>query len=792
MEQVTPPQTPRRRTRRRHSASGREFIATIVFALILVLGPLAFGAVDRLAQVMLVALLAVGVWACPPTLAPLGRWGNRLVVALLLLVVLKEFLPAGLFGGTAWRTELTRNFGLQLPLTHNPEPARVFDTVFALIVAVVWFVWVRTLATGHDERHTLSWCLFLSVTIVAATSFATRGIDSEAIYGLRFTPDWKGFGPFPNRNHSADLFAMGGVLGLGCAAWAWVRRKRPLFAIATVLTGLLVAALLETESRGGLVSFTAGIAIFIGLAFVKFRSRTVIFSGLATLLVVGSLTAAFGSTVLTRFQSPHAGLVSTQTRVAVWHDALAMWRDAPLFGHGLDAFTRVFPMYQKLDLEEIVVLHPESSWLQWLTELGLIPVALGVVALVLFVKPHIKAAFVRNQSFYLRASAFTAVGVLLFHSVFDVPAHRWGTAGFALAALALACPAAERAASTAHSRRVALVLVAIAGLWAAPFLFAGPAWSPLHLTQLVARDAVGGDVRTVEFEKSLRWFPLDPWLHHGLANRQLRVDGRAKAAEWQKHFAIASRLVPNSWTMPAAQARACRQLAPDLAIGYWQQAVDRGRGHRDEILGTALLETAKSPLASSSWGRYAEGNPEVLLSYAARLPEDQARYFYGLWWAQRGLQATLTESEVTSFYAQAFRLGTREQFDEWMKHHTALEVRDHRRWAAILHQWGDDARAWEMLTRRIPEPQFPPGVVSVPRIQLEAKWRLAPENHVNAQQLVQLLDYDGETAQSDEVVVAVATQVKTPPPPWFTRKAAYILSRGGYQAEAVTMLLASK
>ena len=764
----------------------------IVFAAMLVAGPLAFGAVDRLAQIALVALLALGVFFKAPAVAALGRWGNRLAIALLLVFVLKEVLPAAWFGHTAWRTEVVQNFGLHLPLTHNPEPARAFDTLLATFVAIVWFLWVRTLAAGHDQRQTMAWCLFIGAAIVAVVSFATRGIDPDAIYGLRYTPGWKGFGPFPNRNHSADLFAMGGVLGLGCAGWAWVRRKRLFFAIALVLTGLLVAALLDTESRGGLIAFAAGIAIFIGLAFARFRSRTVLFSGVAILLVVGSLTAAFGSKVLMRFQSPNAGHVSTLTRMAVWHDALAMWRDAPLFGHGLDAFARVFPLYQKLDFEEVVVLHPESSWLQWLTELGLVPVALAVVALALFVAPHVRTAFARNQSFYLRAAAFTAVAVLVLHSIYDVPAHRWGTAGFALAALALACPVDERTPAVPRPWRVSVLLFAIAAFWAAPFLFGGPSWSPLQLTRLLARDSVSGDVTLAEFDQSLAWFPLNAWLHQGFAVRQMKVDGRANAGLWQRHFAIASRLIPNSWTVPAAQARACQRIAPELAIGYWQQAVDRGRMHRSEILGTALLETATTPMAEAEWGRYVETNPELLLPYAAALPEEQGRYFFALWWEQRGLQTAPEAPEIDTFYRQMGRLGTLAQFDAWMKHHAAIEVRDHRRWAELLHQWGDEERAWELLARRIPEPEFPPGIVSVPRAQLEAKWRIAPANVLNAQQLVQLLHHQGETLQSDEIVLAVAAQTTLAPPPWFTRRAAYILSRQGRPGDAVAMLLASK
>ena len=63
----------------------------------------------------------------------------------------------------------------------------------------------------------------------------------------------------------------------------------------------------------------------------------------------------------------------------VHSDAAAL--SLELLGHGVESFTGLFPFYQRLTLDDNVVLHPESSWLQWLCELGLIPVAILAVLL---------------------------------------------------------------------------------------------------------------------------------------------------------------------------------------------------------------------------------------------------------------------------------------------------------------------------------------------------------------------------------------------------------------------------
>ena len=68
-------------------------IALGVFALMAVLVPLLFGAVDRLPQIVLLVLLVIGIVAQPPAVVPLSRWGNRLAIALLALLLIKEFAP---------------------------------------------------------------------------------------------------------------------------------------------------------------------------------------------------------------------------------------------------------------------------------------------------------------------------------------------------------------------------------------------------------------------------------------------------------------------------------------------------------------------------------------------------------------------------------------------------------------------------------------------------------------------------------------------------------------------------
>jgi len=770
----------------------REMAALGIFAIIVIGGPLLFGMVDRLPQIGLLVLLGLGLLMQPPAIVPLSRWGNRLALAFIGLLLFKEFAPAGWFGDTFWRTTLTRQYSLELPFTHHPEPSRALDALLAGAVGVVWFLWVRRLAVNRQHRAFLAWALFAAAAIVAIVSFATKHPGSDAIYEgtplARWTPGWSGFGPFPNRNHSADYFAMAAVLGCGCVAWAAARKSWILFASGLVLIGLIVAALLTTESRGGLIAFGAGVGIYLLLCLSKMRNRRAVGAALGAAFFFGALMLTFGGQVFARFHSHEAGEVSNLTRVGVWHDAIDMWHDAPLLGHGLDSFAGIFPFYQKIQLENQLVIHPESSWLQWLTEIGLLPVIIAAAVVVLFLGKHLREIFGRHRSFFLHAGGFAAFVVLLIHAIFDVPAHRWGTAGFALAALALACPMRIESRRVQEPRQAALVPLAIAGFWWLPLHWFVPAWSPLCLNRLIEMDALApGLVQLSELKTALHYFPLNADLHQSVGLRELKVFGRSNPVTWQRHFGIASRLQPSSWEVSMAQARACQRVAPALALAYWQQAIERGNIHRDEILGTAVQETNRSPAAQTAWGHYVEAHPQLLLAYAQIVPEQFGGYYYGRWWKLRAHAPDLSATELQSFYVLAPRWGNKEDFEDWSKRHAADGVRDYRQWAALWHAWGEEDRAWQLLSVKVADPPFPNVSTTVPREVLENAWRLKPENVVNAQQLALMRLRAGDQVGSDEILITVANGEN--PPPWFVDKAAWVLARAGRAGEAVDLLL---
>lgn len=760
-------------------------IAPGIFALLVTAAPLLFGSVDRKYQLWLVALLGVGMALVPPRIPQLSPGAKKLFLFWIALLAVKEFAPWKWFGAVKWRTTLTQSFDIAFPWTHNPSPALVLDLALVITVAGLWFLWARTLAADPENRTLMHWSMFASAGITAVVCLATiRPANPHAIFNLRPDNDWTGYGPFPNRNHTACFLAMGVLLGCGCLTNA-VRHKKQLRSVAGfALLLVMIVALLFSKSRGGLIALVAGFAVYALMVICKVRSRKAVGAVAIGAVVFVILCLAFGGQVISRFHAAGEGEIPTNIRWQIWGNTLTMWRDAPLFGHGLGTFPQIFPLYQTLKLEEQIVGHPESSWLLWLVELGAIPLLIAAGAGAVFIAQNVREAFAKKQGFFMRASAFSAVAVLLTHALFDVPAHRWGTAGFALAILAVACPFSLRdEKKSVFGRKIALAPLGIAAFWLLPFISNFPAWSPTSLAKSVTPNiALVGEDR---LETELRYFPLDAPLHYCIGIRLL-ADFKEYRAAWE-HFRIADRLVPSSWYYPASEASASRRFSPGMTYHFWSLAIERSGHRREEVFLMAWKDTAVFTSAPQFWSNYIETNPQLYLTYARVAANADGRYYFQRWWNERAFAPDLAQYEIDDFYVEAYKYGNITMLDEWMARHPSLEESDYKTWAALLHHWNDDTDAWKLLSSRAREPGYPQGAIKEKQDALESKWFSDPDNVMNAQTLARVYAAAGEPAKEREVIIAVASGPNAPP--WFLQKAAFLQAAAGQYDQAVTNLL---
>lgn len=222
--------------------------------------------------------------------------------------------------------------------------------------------------------------MVLSAVLVGVAGVAMQAAGVEVIYGVRPFDGWQGFGPFPNRNHTACALAIGGAAAIGLLWQAVLYRRWTALVWAGALLFLLYA-LIESKSRGGLAGLTAGCAFFALVGFLRSRHKLAVTGATAgVVLLAGALFSFFGGAVIERFTDPDkGGDWATGGRLVIWPEVVAYWWDSPWIGHGLNAFQSTFPFYQVAWMDNRLVIHPESSWLQWLAEWGALPLTLALV-----------------------------------------------------------------------------------------------------------------------------------------------------------------------------------------------------------------------------------------------------------------------------------------------------------------------------------------------------------------------------------------------------------------------------
>jgi O-antigen ligase len=765
-------------------------LAAGLFAVLILAALLLFGAVDRIVQLGLVFGLALGFLLHPPELPRITRLWGWLGLGLAVFVIIAQFLPSGWFGQPQWRLILTRDYDVVFPFTRNPEPGRALDCILMAFLVAAWFFWVRTLACDRPVRIFLVWALFAAAAVVAIVSLVLGTRTDFLIYGIRYTPGWTGFGPFPNRNHTAALLAMGALAGAGCLVRAARRKYWLQLGVAVFLEIAIIIALLESKSRGGLLGFGCGAVLFGALAISKLRSRSAVAGAVAGGLLGATLILSFGSKVLSRFESPGDGNIPNNLRWQIWQDAIRVWHDAPLWGHGLGTFAAIFPFYQTVQAPEQVILHPESSWLLWLDELGAIPVAIGAALLLYFIARNIIGAVqAGDRGFFIRAGAFAGVFGLLCHGLWDVPAHRWGTAAFALALLAIACPPLHLRQQIRLGRSWAAAPLFIGIYWLLPFLGHAPDWSPFATRQLLDRLRYSPTLASLDdLHRIERCFPLDSQLHEQIGIRELIV-ARHPDQAWRE-FRIADRLAPADWTLPTMQAWLSRDVSPGISFHFWSLAIERAGRRAPDIFAAAYRNSVDLKGASEFWRGYAtEGHPEFLLCYAQAVAgDDEGKAAYDEWWKARGDSSLGLEPwEIPAFYWALRKWGDRAQLVIWMDRRRELEPADYKTWASIFHEWQMDADAWSILSRHVKEPDFP-GDGSLEPIQVLAEnWRQHPDDPISAQAYAHQCSLNGDSATSEQVILAVAAGKS--PPPWFIEKAAFLYAAKKDYATAVTSLL---
>jgi len=178
------------------------------------------------------------------------------------------------------------------------------------------------------------------------------------------------------------------------------------FGIIISLLALVVIVL--AQSAGGLVAVGAAL-FFLGVSRKKTRILSVVVAiTVALIVLLAPQAAGLRDQIFMRDWSGRVHEIG-------WKESLAMLRDHPLFGAGLDGFKTVVAPYHHAQGVEIFQ-YPHNLFLAAWSEIGLI----GLMGLITVLIWFFRRIYVLRSKFYVLCLAAAMLAILV-HGLVDVP-----------------------------------------------------------------------------------------------------------------------------------------------------------------------------------------------------------------------------------------------------------------------------------------------------------------------------------------------------------------------------------
>ena len=574
---------PEQQSQSRRSGSGAPAsLGNAAVALLPVLACFLGGATQKWAEAVVIALLGLYLLVRPPRLS-LGLLINCTLAGLVILAAL-AFLPHTWFFVPSWRTAMVSDFEIQLPSTLTPQP---WITGSCLISFVAGLSWLYLVATQElDLRATR-----FQLRLFAAGIVAIAGISVLLYWSHLTLPFWinrRDFGPFPNRNQTANLFGLTAIIILACGQDD-IRQGRKRWVIWLLSFCVIIAAIILNFSRAGLVILVLGSAAWLLLVALHKGSTARVGVVLSILLFLATIILLVGGETLERFHlRGFKGIgITSDFRWLIFQDTFQLIRASPWCGIGLGNFESVFAIFRDASLNDSRALHPESDWLWLWAELGWPAVVLVVAGLVLLIRRVFPLEVGTNQRF--RLAALLAAFLCALHGLVDVSGHRVGTAFAAILLLGLSLhrPLNFKASRwIPHFFRIVGLVLLVAGVsWA--FAVHGANLLPGSVGVTNAKKLAGIANRGHNFSetitvatRALVWAPLDWQLYFVRGLGEMGAKQPAKALD---DFRRARFLEPNAYEVPLAEGNLWLSSHPLQAITAWREALrraapeDRGR-----------------------------------------------------------------------------------------------------------------------------------------------------------------------------------------------------------------------
>ena len=580
------------------------------------------GATSKWAEGIIVALLGLFLMFQPPRRS-LG-WKINIIFVAFALCGLVSFLPQAWFFTPDWRTALQNDFGITFPTTVTPQPWITLGCFASLVAGLCWLY--RVSAQELELRVARFQLRLFAAGIVAIAALSILVYLTHQ--SIPFWRNERNFGPFLNRNQTADLFGITSVLILA-SGQDDIRHGRTRWVFWIFALAILIAGICLNFSRAGILILVASSAIWIATVAMRLgapaRAGAACRISLAVsfiLILVSALLLAGGPTLERFHLQKFAG---SDFRWLIFQDAWQFIRSSPWVGLGLGNFESVFAIFRDASHGTTAALHPESDWFWVWSEMGWLAIPLIIVGAVLLIGRVAPLEVGTNQRFRLAA----LIGAVMFalHGLVDVSGHRVGTAYSALFLLGLSLhrPTKLLCSKTTEwiFRLLGLILFAIGLSW--PVAWRSMAMLPGAVGVNNAKQLAVVASRGHNFAeainlttRALNWAPLDSELYYlrGAAEVAQR-EPEQKALE---DFHRARFLEPNSASLPLQEGFVWLRSRPDLAEVAWREALRRAGAKRKDVFRNIMFTAdLRDPTSRPIIRRLAFSEHDLALVYFEEL-----------------------------------------------------------------------------------------------------------------------------------------------------------------------------
>ena len=675
-------------------------------------------------------LLGSAVLMC---LRPPVQWPPRFLLGLALTLALlagAAFLPATWVGASAWRLALDQRLQLPIEGTLTPQPWITLEHATLLLGALIWGGYLATREWRMRTRRV--------VTLYAA-GILLLGVLALLCYftGYEFVlwqPVLRNFGFFPNRNQTANLLAIAGVLMLALAFHgAGHSKRRGVF--WAVGYAVIVAGVVINGSRAGVVLLFAGSLAWLLWANRGRRRHLQLVFGTSALLLALAGFLLFGGELVERLLAPidARSVVDFDGRSRVQADALRLYRDASWHGVGLGNFESAFAGYRQLSSAENRALHPESDWLWLGIELGwLAPwLVLGGLAGWLarcWPRPDDPDASIQK--------ALVVAGILFAaHGFVDVSGHRLGTLWPALLLLGLLGKNQRPAEPSRGPQRAYRIAALALGAMAVGWLGSVLGWlqwpnsatvAALHEQVVRAGEREQHDLTISRATAALRIAPLDWRFYFRRAAAGLL--GARETHQVHAYFNRALFLEPNLTAIAFEEASLWLRREPELALAPWAEALARRPADRVGRYAQMLAAARGVSQIASELCALSHGDPDLLFAYLKQATAQEAAIEVEKYLVEDTDLKRLSADQKEFLFRLWVRHGSREQFEQQLAAHPEWMS---QAWLAQVEVLAGASRFQEacgLAARHASQPVLPNAVVQRTLEELKRSLALSPKD----------------------------------------------------------------